>query len=194
VSFGGAGGVGSPREPSPADERGLERASGAHAALPAEVVRGSSPLRTPGDRAAAGATPPPTSYLTTEPERRAYDLATRALAGGPGTARDGSEAPAAPRPDLAALVDALDALTPASYNRVLHALLASKERDPRAPSLLDKLIARATARHVAPETTRRFFRQLEQKLAGQPGRVLSESSIDSRARLGAGSRQLADLF
>lgn len=147
----------------------------------AAVVRGSSPVRTSAGPAAAAAAarPGPEAFLTSDGERRAFERASGA---------------AGAKAEIGALLDALEPLTPASFNRVLHALLAVKEKDPIAPSLLDKLVFRATGRLVEPETTRRFLRQLEHKLAGQPGRVLAGTSPETRARLAAGSKKLADLF
>jgi hypothetical protein len=173
------GGVGRAERRGEASEP--ERAERAPAPAAAQVVRGSSPVRAPRPRP-AGEQPGPTSWLTSDAERRAFEAACKHVGG--------ADVKAA----VTSLLDALEALSPASFNRVLHALAAAADPDPVAPSLLDKLIFRATGRQVDAPLTRRFLHQLETKLAGQPGRVLDRAAEQSRARLAAGSRRLGELL
>jgi hypothetical protein len=112
----------------------------------------------------------PADFLTTKAERDVYAFLAH-----------GDHA-------IDALLDRLDTLSPASYNRVLHALALTRSKgagDAKAPTLLDVLVGRGSNEPGKARLAQRFFTQLERKLAGQPGRILSHLSPSTRARLEA---------
>lgn len=123
-----------------------------------------------------GAEPPargsPQDFLTTKAERDAYAFVAR---------RDRA---------LGEVLDRFDGLTPASYNRVLHALRLTRAKG--APSVLDALILRGAAEPGRARLAARFFRQVSNKLAGQPGRVLEHLAPETRRRL-EGSPNFRDI-
>ncbi len=105
----------------------------------------------------------PTDFLTNKLERDAYAFIA------------GAERA------LGEILDRMDGLSPASFNRVLHAFGLTKVKG--AASLLDKLVQRGGADPEKAQLRTRFFQQLERKLAGQPGRILEHLSPETRDRL-----------
>lgn len=79
------------------------------------------------------------------------------------------------------ILDRLDGLTPGSYNRVLHAL--GLTRGKAGETMLDVLVARGSSDPGKAKLAQRFFRQLEMKLAGQPGRILEHLAPATKTRL-----------
>ena len=161
LRFEGAGGVGSPMP--------------AEAAAPAQVSRTPLTSRPDPTRLSSGGarvarptalTGKATDFLTNPAERDAYAFVT-----------------AAERP-IDAVLDRLDALSPASYNRVLHAFGLTRGAA-AGQTLLDALVGRGGSEPGKARLAERFFRQLEMKLAGQPGRILEHISPATRARLEA---------
>jgi len=140
----------------------------------------------------------PATYLTSEAERAAYASIERKLWTGTSWAR-GIDL-AVTDEDTKAILDELDKLTPASYNRVLHALAATKGADAATPTLLDKLVVRGTSGFGGGALSVRFCEQLEKKcgaLGSTPeNKILSHISPDSVDRLKswAGWGRLARLF
>jgi peptidoglycan hydrolase-like protein with peptidoglycan-binding domain len=128
---------------------------------------------------------PPASYLTSETERRTYEEVKRLLFTG-ASWRYGLDA-AVTNQDTLAILDKLETLQPASYNRLLHALAATKEDDPFNPTLLDKFVNRGTSQFGNATLSLRFCEQLERKYrplgASPETKIMTHISPDSVSRL-----------
>lgn len=172
------GGVGGARQAGGLDAgQAPARADGAGAQAEARVTRTPTsarpdPTRVGAKDAAAhapeGPRPKPSDFLTTKAERDTYGYIV------------GADRP------VAEILDRLDALSPASYNRVLHALVLTRRGE---GSILDKLFLRALlepAQAGEGKVGDRLLPQLRNKLAGQPGSVLAKLHADTRARLAGG--------
>ncbi len=141
----------------------------------------------------------PQSYLRNATERQAYESIERKLWTGASWSR-GLDA-AVTDADTLAVLDKLETLPPASYNRVLHAMAATRvEGEPFAPTLLDKFITRGTSQPFNATLSSRFCDQMTRKLEGHSGqpdnRILRHVSPDSVDQLKgwAGWGRLIQLF
>jgi hypothetical protein len=171
----GVGGVSGPSSIRP-DQAGVEAPTQAPGGTAAPQVS-RTPLTSRPDPARiasqnAQLAPPltgkPADFLTTKAERDVYAF----IAGGEHA--------------LEAVLDRMDTLSPASYNRVLHAFgLTRAKGDATPPTLLDVLVGRGANEPGKARLAERFFKQLERKLAGQPGRILDHLAPATRARLEA---------
>ncbi len=140
----------------------------------------------------------PASYLRDDAERNVYRQCKDLLFTGASWTR-GLDAAVTDR-DALGIMDKLETLPPASYNRVLHALAATKESDPFTPTLLDKFIVRGTSQFGGATLSDRFCEQLKRKcesLGDVPeNKILRHVSPDSVDRLKgwANWAKLIDLF
>jgi hypothetical protein len=151
---------------------GLSQADSAHEtrqAQPAQVSRTPLTARPDPTRVASGGTSPeplkgkPGDFLTNKAEREAYAFVTN------------KERP------LSDLLDRFDGLSPASYNRVLHALCLTRSKT--EPSALDKLVLRGGTEPGKAKLAERFLKQVANKLTGQPGKIMGHLAPETRARL-----------
>src|SRR5262245_59406657 len=97
--------------------------------------------------AQAGLHGKPSDFLTNPSEREAYAFILH------------SDRP------IVDILDRLDKLTPASYNRILHASALTKVKE--GGTLLDKVVRRGGGEPGKAELAQRFFKQVACKLAGQ---------------------------